>query len=252
VASFVIVHGAFGGGWEWTPVARRLRAQGHEAWTPTLTGLGERAHLATPDTDLRTHVDDVLALLRMEGLRDVVLCGASYGGMVVTQVVDEASELLSCVVYVDALVPRDGESAADLLPSGFREEVRRRAARPDDFLVPVPEAVVPPREGLAAAAWHHYASRLVPQPAATFLGPVRLQGRGASVPTAFVRCTGGHLEVDPIRPMAARAQEAGWMYRELRLPHDPHLFDASAVATSLESIAAAICRPTGSGVPSRT
>ncbi len=83
MATFVIVHGAFGGGWEWTPVAQALRQSGHEAYTPTLSGMGERSHLG-PRVGLTTHVEDIVAVLEFEDLHNVVLCGASYGGMAVS------------------------------------------------------------------------------------------------------------------------------------------------------------------------
>ena len=125
MSSVVIVHGAWGGGWEWSPVARLLRERGHDVFTPTLTGMGERAHLSKQDyVGLTTHVDDVVAVLEFENLRDVVLCGASYGGMPVTGAADRAADRVGSVVYVDALVPLAGQSALDLLPEAFGDMVR--------------------------------------------------------------------------------------------------------------------------------
>src|SRR4051794_40381551 len=95
MATFVIVHGAWGGGWGWREVATALRAAGHEVFTPTLTGLGERAHLARPETDLTTHVRDVVGVLECEDLRDVLLVGHSYGGMVITGAADRAPDRLA-------------------------------------------------------------------------------------------------------------------------------------------------------------
>ena len=97
---FVIVHGGFGGGWEWTPVAQLLRERGHSVFTPTLTGMGERSHLG-PRVGLSTHIEDIVAVLEFEDLHNVVLCGASYGGMPITGAVDRASERIALLVYID-------------------------------------------------------------------------------------------------------------------------------------------------------
>jgi pimeloyl-ACP methyl ester carboxylesterase len=110
---FVIVHGAWGGGWDWKNVASILAADGHTVYRPTLTGLGERAHLARPDIGLSTHVKDIVNVILYEDLHDVVLVGHSYGGMVITGVLDEIPDRIRHVVYLDAFVPEDGESAND-------------------------------------------------------------------------------------------------------------------------------------------
>jgi pimeloyl-ACP methyl ester carboxylesterase len=108
--NYVIVHGGFMGGWAWTPVAQILRAAGHEVYTPTLTGHGERAHLANPETGLDTHIQDVLGVLECEDLSEVILVGHSYGSMVITGVAERVPERLTCLVYVDTAVPKDGQS----------------------------------------------------------------------------------------------------------------------------------------------
>jgi pimeloyl-ACP methyl ester carboxylesterase len=242
MSTFVIVHGAFGGGWEWTPVADLLRQFGHQVFTPTLTGMGERAHLGT-NVGLRTHVDDVVAVLEFEELTSVVLCGASYGGMAVTGAADRVPDRVAQVIYIDALVPSGGQSGLDLLPREFEQVVRRSAA--DDGLVPVPTAILPPAgiidERLRAA----YVSRLRPQPAATFTEPLDLTGAVETLPRAFLRCTRGVIEMgpDPIAPMAERARAAGWPYRELDTPHDPHLFDPTATAAVLVELTQAVELP---------
>ena len=115
MATFVLVHGGWAGGWQWREVASLLRAAGHEVFTPTLTGLGERVHLASPDVGLDTHIQDILMVLAYEELRDVILVGYSYSGMVITGVAERAPERLAHLVYLDAYVPRDGESLLDML-----------------------------------------------------------------------------------------------------------------------------------------
>ncbi|MGZ0244868.1 MAG: alpha/beta fold hydrolase, partial [Alphaproteobacteria bacterium] len=112
MASFVLVHGAWHGGWCWRDVRRVLEEHGHTVFTPTLTGLGERSHLLSPDIDLETHIADVINLLVWEELNDVILVGHSYGGMVITGVADQAKDRLRHIVYLDAFLPADGESSA--------------------------------------------------------------------------------------------------------------------------------------------
>lgn len=114
MAVFVLVHGGAHGGWCFQPLARVLRERGHEVYTPTLTGLGERAHLFRADVDLDCHVDDVVAVLHYEDLRDAILVGHSYGGMVITGAADRAHDRVAHRVYLDAKEPRDGQSLVDV------------------------------------------------------------------------------------------------------------------------------------------
>ena len=125
MATFVLVHGGGHGGWCYQPVARILRAQGHEVYTPTLTGLGEREHLLSPGIDLDTHITDVAKLLQFEDLHDVILVGHSYGGMVITGVADRATDRVANVVYLDAAYPMNGQSLAEVaaeMMSAARED----------------------------------------------------------------------------------------------------------------------------------
>ncbi|HET6447093.1 MAG TPA: alpha/beta fold hydrolase, partial [candidate division Zixibacteria bacterium] len=114
MATYVLVHGGWDGGWAWRGIARRLQAAGHEVFTPTLTGSGERAHLASPDVDLSTQIMDVVNVLRYEKLEEVILVANSYGGMVITGVAEKLPSRIKQMIYLDAFVPVDGESLADL------------------------------------------------------------------------------------------------------------------------------------------
>jgi pimeloyl-ACP methyl ester carboxylesterase len=239
VANFVIVHGAWGGGWEWSAVARLLRSFGHDVYTPTLTGLGERNHLG-PNVGLRTHIEDIAGVLEFEDLRDVVLCGASYGGMAVTGAADRAPERIALVVYIDALVPENGESGLDLLPTWFGELVRNASRDRGQASIPVPDAVLPPKGLITEEAWDSYVARLRDQPVATFTETIRLAGQADALPRAFVRCTASRLNGDPIEAMASRARYRGWTYRELATPHDSQLFDPVGTANLLNELAADI------------
>src|SRR2546423_3699129 len=113
-----------------------LRGAGHELWTPTYTGLGERAHLASPAIDLDTHIADVMGVLAMEDLRDVVLIGHSYGGMVATGVADRARERIAQLIYLDAFVPLDGQCLHDLVPSDARQRMLGNVKAGDGWRVP--------------------------------------------------------------------------------------------------------------------
>ena len=249
VSAFVIVHGAWGGGWEWSPVARLLRASGHDAFTPTLTGMGERAHLG-PDrhVGLSTHVEDVVAVLEFENLRDVVLCGASYGGMPVTGAADQAADRIRLVIYIDALVPRAGQSALNLLPKRFGEMVSAGIdVHGPHWRVPMPaelfDALIP-FGSVPDLARADYLARVRDQPAATFIEPMQLGGAVEQLPRAFVRCTSGNfgedLGGDPIEACATRARAERWPYRELAAPHDPQVFDPVGIAALIEELAQSI------------
>ncbi len=135
--NFVLVHGAWHGGWCWRRVAVPLRQRGHRVFTPTLTGLGERVHLRAPGNDLEQHVADVDNLLEWEELDRVVLCGHSYAGMIITALADRVPGRIERLVYVDAYLPRHGQCVFDLRPAEQTAELRRRvAADGDGWLMP--------------------------------------------------------------------------------------------------------------------
>jgi len=161
MTTFVLVHGAWGGSWGWRSFANLLRAEGHEVYTPSLTGLGERSHLGGPQVNLSTHVQDVENTICYEDLRDIVLVGHSYGGMVVTGVVDRVPELVRHLVYVDAFLPDDGQSCFDLGGAGGPD----RATIVDGWKVMPMRAEQPGPERMA---------RMGPQPIGTLEEKVRL------------------------------------------------------------------------------
>jgi pimeloyl-ACP methyl ester carboxylesterase len=163
--TFVLVHGAWHGGWCWRPVAELLRAAAHTVFTPTLTGLGERAHLVRADIALPLHVQDIVNTIRSEELTDIVLCGHSYGGMVITGVAGLAWDAIRAMVYVDAFVPSNGQSVVDMLPTqyvdGFVELLDDGLIRPP----PLPLLTTDP----AQEPW--LSRRLTPHPMASFQSP---------------------------------------------------------------------------------
>src|SRR5262249_11162814 len=127
MTDFVLVHGTWGGGWQWRPVAERLRARGHRVFTPSLTGLGERAHLVTPATGLDTHIDDIANVLAWEGLRNVALVGTSYGGLGIARVAARLPDRIRALVFLDAALPQEGRCMLDLVPAERRATVERLA-----------------------------------------------------------------------------------------------------------------------------
>jgi pimeloyl-ACP methyl ester carboxylesterase len=189
MATFVLVHGAWHGGWCWQRVTRLLRARGHEAYAPTLTGLGERSHLIGRQVDLETHIADVLGVLRWEDLREVVLCGHSYGGMVVTGVADRAAERVAALVYLDAFVPADGQCVLDFMPPERIEQYRRGAAEHGEgYLIP-PLSAAFFRVNEADQAWVD--RQCVPQPLAAFEQRLRLGGAQATIARRhYIRAAG--------------------------------------------------------------
>jgi pimeloyl-ACP methyl ester carboxylesterase len=230
MATFVIVHGGWGGGWEWTPVAARLREQGHQVFTPTLDGMGDRRHRGWAGIGLSDHIEDVLAVLEFEQLHDVVLCGHSYSGMVITGVADRDPTRIRLLVHLDAFIPDDGQALLDLVPDDFARLLRESV---QDGGIPAPADLLPPPGSLPEDLREGYIERLGPQPADTVIEPVRLSGAIAEVPRAFVRCTDdGDME-----PFGERAQAEGWLYRELATPHDLQLFDPAGTAAVLDDLA---------------
>jgi pimeloyl-ACP methyl ester carboxylesterase len=169
MASFVLVHGAWIGGWCWREPARGLRKAGHDVYTPTLTGLGERIHLMSPSINLDTHINDIANVIKCEELSDIVLVGHSYGGMVITGVADLMSDRISSLVYLDAFVPENGQSLVSLLPPGM--PVPQPAG--EYTLAPLPAAAFGASPEVAAFV----DARTTPHPTACFAQPVKVSGQ---------------------------------------------------------------------------
>ena len=207
MATIVIVPGPVQGGWRWKEVRVALQAAGHEVYALTLTGLGERNHLASPDLGLDTHIQDVVNVLEYEDLRDVVLLGHSYGGMVLTAVADRAAERLARLVYLDAFLPRDGECLFDMLPPDVRAREEEAARLHGEGWR------IPPGPGADP--------RAVPMPLKPCQQPLRLTGTGSrTVPGVYVHCTAKPGR-DDYAPIAGRARERGWPVYELATGHNP-------------------------------
>ncbi len=220
MATFVIVHGAFGGSWSWNRfVVPMLREAGQTVFPVTLTGLGERTHLASPDVSLDTHIQDVVNVLFYEDLTDVVLVGHSYGGNVITGVADRVPERLQQLVYLDAATPSDGQSSADSMP-GRREQLEAQArARGDGWKIE--PSTPPPDQPAEITEWGR--PRRSPMPIKTMTTPLRLPRGETTLPRAFVYCTVGK---EAGSPQAARVErvrnDPRWRYFELDTGHNLH------------------------------
>lgn len=169
MATFVLVHGAFQGSWVWARAARRLRHAGHDVYTPTLTGLGERAHLANRAINLDTHIRDIVNVIEYEELNDVILCGHSYGGLVITGVAGEIGHRIRTLFYLDAYAPSAGESLLSINGPAMTDAVVTEASSNGGLIAPIPAAAF--NVNAADAAWVD--AKCVPQPLETFVQPVR-------------------------------------------------------------------------------
>lgn len=237
MATYLLVHGGGGGGWVWGRLAPLLRAAGHEVWTPTLTGVGERSHLLRPETDLETHIADVLAVMFYEDLTDVILVGHSYGGMVITGVADRASERIGQLVYLDAAMPQDGESLVDLSPELMA------LARQDARLVNDVEVVLGPdtaatrqvgSQDEAIVGWK--ARRQTPHPWISFAQPLKLTDPAAlaAIPRTNINCT-STLRLRP-KDKVQRALTADRVW-EIDTTHDLMITEPQRVAEMLLKLA---------------
>jgi pimeloyl-ACP methyl ester carboxylesterase len=185
--TFLLVHGAWGGGWHWRRVADRLRSRGHIVFSPTLTGLGERVHQLNPDIDLSLHVADVLGVVKYESLDDIVLVGHSYGGFVISGVAEAIRGKIGSIVFLDAFVPNDGEALVDIVQPAVQEIIRGAQSRGEQT-VPVRDAAAF-RMNEKDRAWAD--SLANPQPIGTFLEKIWLTGaRERIAKKTYIRAVG--------------------------------------------------------------
>jgi pimeloyl-ACP methyl ester carboxylesterase len=232
MTTFVLVHGAWHGGWKWRFVAPILRRAGHEVFTPTLTGLGERAHLARPGIDLDLHVQDVVAVLEMEDLRDVVLLGHSYGGMVITGVAERAPERIRRLVYLDAFVPENGKCLLDYVEQAVPERAAafRKEGGQLGSVTPPPLSLwglVRP-EHLAFARQRENAHSFH-----CFTQPVRLANPQArALPKTFIYCSSP--ATGSFDGFAAKYRsDPTWRFHELATGHDAMILVPEELAAIL-------------------
>jgi len=223
--TIVIVHGAWGGSWAFRKVDSLLREKGFNVYRPQLTGLGERVHLSRPDIGLSTHIEDVVNMILFEDLHDIILVGHSYGGMVITGVADRVPDRIRRLVYLDAFVPNDGESAMSLV--GSRGGSWLKDMIKGDYIVPVwvkPDQP-PPHD--------------VPQPLKTFTEPIVLKNKaGLKVPATYILTVevGKEAKDDDFWLQAQRAKERGWPVEQLTADHNAQWSAPEALVAMLASV----------------
>jgi pimeloyl-ACP methyl ester carboxylesterase len=225
MATFVLVHGAWHGGWCYRDTAAALRAAGHTVFTPTHTGVGERYHQSSEAVTLETHIRDVCGTIESEELSDVILCGHSYGGMVITGVADRLSDRIKALVYLDAFIPADGDSLITLLRTALPAEVWplfvngfRDAARAGHcgLMQPIPAEVF----NIKAENRAWVDRRCTTQPLATFEMPALLTGAHATVQQRTYILADG-WDPSPFRHFAARCEkDPAWKVTRLPCSHD--------------------------------
>lgn len=226
MATFVLVHGAWHGGWCWRFVRPLLG--GHEVYAPSLTGLGERKHLAHAGIDLETHIADVVSLLEMEDLRNVVLVGHSYGGMVITGAADRTPERIARLVYLDAFVPENGKCVLDYV-------VPERAARMREEGAKVGDITPPPLSLWGITTQKHIdfiKPREVRHPYRTMAQPIQLTGGTPPIRKTFVYCSAP--ATGSFDQFAAKYRsDPAWKFHELKTGHDAMILMPGAVAEIL-------------------
>jgi pimeloyl-ACP methyl ester carboxylesterase len=243
MATYVLVGGGWLGGWCWQRVARRLREEGHDVYPVTLTGLGERVHLASPQVDLETHITDVVNLIEFEDLHDVVLLGHSYAGLVVTGAADRIPERISQLVYLDTGPIPNGTALIETFPTEVRSHIERRV----DELGGGWRFPVPPREELATfgnleglddARLELLRSRAVDQPFGTFTQPLRLENPAReALPKVGILCSFSLEEVRAIidsgNPVFRELASPTWRFVELPTGHYPMFSRPEDLASEL-------------------
>jgi pimeloyl-ACP methyl ester carboxylesterase len=234
MTTFVLVHGTGCGGWVWQKLTPLLRERGHEVYTPTLTGVGERAHLLDRGVDLTTHITDVASLMWYEDLSDVVLVGHSYAGMVITGVAAKIPERLKQVVYLDAYLPDEGQNEADLWPAAMRAEILEDVAAGRGVRQPPSLSIL----GITDPELEEWVmARLTPHPLATYNQPApEGNAKSAALRHVYIHCTAG-----PTTPFfatfAAKAKAGGWEVHQLASGHMVMLTMPKELAEILNKVA---------------
>jgi pimeloyl-ACP methyl ester carboxylesterase len=236
MACFVLIHGAFHGGWVWTRVADRLRAAGHRVLTPTLTGCGDRFHLLTREIGLETHVQDLEQTLEHEDVRDAILVGHSYGGTVMTVAAGRCPQRVGRMIYFDAQAPVDGQTASGALAEGTSGKLQELSSAQDWLLPPLPLDAVGVQDAVDVA-W--VSARRHPHPMRTLFERVVVPPGGlGTIPTTYIECSRHEglvalFGVDPLLPFVERARRDGWRMMRVDAGHDAMVTAPDASATLL-------------------
>lgn len=227
MGTFLVCHGGWTAGWAWKKVRPLLRAGGHEVFTPSYTGLGERAHLVSPTIDVETHISDILGVIEYEGLENITLVGHSYGGMVATGVADRIPNKIGHLVYLDAFVPSDGQSVDDL--RGLVAE-----ASVEGWLVP--SIPTPPDTSAEDIAW--LGPRRRHMPVGCFRQRLRITGAVETVRRSYIHCT-KKGPVDAFQQFADRFRDRkDWGFEAIHESHSAQVTAPEEVGRLLLAMAA--------------
>jgi len=239
MATFVLVHGAWHGGWCWSRITPKLRSTGHDVYTPTMTGFGERSHLLSADIGLETNVTDIMNVILWEDLSDVILVAQSYAGMVTTSVADRLPDRIAALVYINAFIAADGVSQNDMLPDWRREMIEEELSRdPDAWRMPSPSAELIGVKDPEVAAW--ITDKMTIQPAKTMADRATITGAVDQITNrTFIRATGY-----PNSTFDATVKEymahPEWRGVELDTSHDAMITAADEVIGIFEEVAASL------------
>ncbi|MGB3742236.1 MAG: alpha/beta hydrolase [Castellaniella sp.] len=228
---YLLVHGAWHGGWCWSAVAERLRQAGHRVDTPTLPGLGERSNLLGPDITLDTFIRDVECYLTKEDLREVILVGHSFGGLVISGVADRLPKRIRRLVYLDAFLLPPGQSTFDTLPEAVIQRLEHSAAGTGGIPPPRPESLGLTRAADIAAVQN----RLTPHPIGSYREPLRLNHPlGNGLPATYVRCIRPPFQaVAQAYAWARETYGTRWSWQDLDCGHDAMISAPDRVAEAL-------------------
>jgi pimeloyl-ACP methyl ester carboxylesterase len=230
MSNYVLIHGAWHGSWCWNRVRKALQSLGHDVFTPTLTGVADRVHLLSPQVDLETHITDVVNLIRWEELADVVLCGHSYGGCVISGVADRIPDRIGALVYLDAFVLENGQCLHDTLPAPMRDGQLEQAVQSGDGwkVPPIPAEAF--NVNAKDLAWVN--RQCTRQPLATFQQHLHLTGGlGGIEDITFILATG--WAPSPFPYFYEQAKTKGWMTVKLECGHDAMLDAPEALTREL-------------------
>jgi pimeloyl-ACP methyl ester carboxylesterase len=233
MSTYVLVAGGGWGGFIWRPVSSLLRVEGHDVFTPTLTGLGERVHLASAQIGLETHLQDIVGVLEYEDLQHVILVGHSYGGIVITGVAERVPHRLAHLVYLDALVPQDGQSGLDLAGAAMRARIEKRvSARGDGWRIPPPPSSP---------------AKMTPSPFKPLTQALVVKNPAAArIPRTYIYCT--QTGAESLDLIAARVRAEGWRYYKVEADHMAMVTAPKAVVAILLEIPATPELPSSSEI----
>ena len=236
MSSFVLIHGGWHGGWCWRKVAKRLRNQGHEVFTPSLTGMGEREHLWTPEVGLTTHTQDILNLIRVEQLDNAILVGHSYGGAIMTLVADQIPSKLGALVYVDAVIPENGVPGWESFPDQRKKDMLLGAEKLGGLRVPPPDPAVWGVTNEDDAAWLRACCS--PHPIKSMYDAPSLTQAWQAVGIKHYILAGAHMNPRFLAHYHAVQNQSGWTSEVIPGGHDLMITEPNVLSDALQRVAA--------------